>query len=86
MIQKIRAIGKVNLNKRYSGNTKLGEVVSVLLPSPIDSNIWIEDTEIVSLMRIPDVKVISFTCFTIEKYIMLPNLHKLGRFTLNKYV
>lgn len=47
-----RAIAKIKVNKNYRGNVKPGETVSVLLPSPIDTNISVEDTEIVSSMKI----------------------------------
>jgi len=47
-----RAIAKIKMDKIYRGNGTVGETVSVLLPCPIDTNQWVEDTEVVSSMRV----------------------------------
>ena len=47
-----RAIAKIKMDNIYRGNGTVGETVSVLLPCPIDTNVWVEDTEVVSSMRV----------------------------------
>ena len=47
-----RAIAKIKVKNIYRGDLKPGETVSVLLPSPIDANIWVKDTEVISSMKI----------------------------------
>lgn len=47
-----RAIAKIRIDKIYRGNSTVGETVSVLLPCPIKTNIWVEDTEVISSMRV----------------------------------
>lgn len=46
------AIAKIKIDKVYRGSGKVGETVSILLPSPINSNVSVEDTEVVSSMRV----------------------------------
>lgn len=46
-----RAIAKIEVEKVYRGPCGAGDVVSVLLPCPIGTGIWVEDTETVSHMR-----------------------------------
>ncbi len=46
------AIAEIRVEKMYRGNGTVGETVSVLLPCPIDSNVWVEDTGVVSSMRV----------------------------------
>ena len=44
-----RAIAKIRVDKSYRGvDESIGEIVTVLLPCPINLNVWVEDTEIVS--------------------------------------
>lgn len=45
------AIAKVKIEKIYRGSGEVGETVSLLLPCPIDTNLWVEDTEVLSSMR-----------------------------------
>lgn len=47
-----RAIAEIKIDKIYRGNGTVGETVSVLLPCPIDTNVWVEDTGVVSSMRV----------------------------------
>lgn len=47
-----RAIAKIRIAKMYRGNNKVGKTVSILLPFPVDTNIWVEDTEVSSSMRV----------------------------------
>lgn len=47
-----RAIAKIKIDKIYRGNGTVGETVSVLIPCPIDTNVQVEDTEVVSSMRV----------------------------------
>jgi len=47
-----RAIANIRIDKIYRGNGTVGDTISVLLPCPINTNIWVEDTEVVSSMRI----------------------------------
>lgn len=46
------AIAKIKIDKVYRGSGKVGETVSVLLPCPINKNVWVEDTEVASSMRV----------------------------------
>ena len=46
-----RAIAEIEVEKVYRGPCAVGEVVSVLLPCPIEKGIWVEDTGVVSNMR-----------------------------------
>jgi len=45
------AIAKITVDTVYRGECAVGETVSVLLPCSIDSNSWVEDTDVVSSMR-----------------------------------
>jgi hypothetical protein len=45
------AIAKIKIDKIYRGNAEAGKTVSILLPCPIDTNVWVEDTGVVSSMR-----------------------------------
>ncbi|TVX88084.1 hypothetical protein [Paenibacillus agilis] len=47
-----QAIATIKVDEVYQGNEKIGEPVQVLLPTPIDSNVWVEDTDVVSAMRV----------------------------------
>lgn len=47
-----RAIAKIRIDKMYRGDRKVGETVSIILPSSVDTNIWVEDTEVSSSMRV----------------------------------
>lgn len=46
-----RAIAQIKVDKTYRGDCKVGDTVSVLLPGPIDTNVWVEDTGVTSAMR-----------------------------------
>lgn len=46
------AIAKIRVDKVYRGNIKANKTVSVLLPCPINTNVWVEDTGVVSSMRV----------------------------------
>lgn len=45
------AIAEVQIEKVFRGNCTENEMVTVLLPCPIDADIWVEDTETVSAMK-----------------------------------
>ena len=45
------AIAKINVSKVYRGNCNENDTISVLLPCPISSHIWTEDSDTVSSMR-----------------------------------
>jgi hypothetical protein len=47
-----RAIAKIKVDKVYRGNKKVGETVSALLPCSVNTSVWVEDTEVVSSMRV----------------------------------
>lgn len=47
-----RAIAQIQVEKVYRGDCAVEDTVSVLLPCPIDANIWVEDTETVANMRV----------------------------------
>ncbi len=46
------AIANIDVEKVFRGDCAEGETVSVLLPCPIDKGIWVEDTEMISAMRV----------------------------------
>ena len=46
------AIANIRIEKIYRGHGTVGDVVSVLIPCPINTNVYVTDTEIVSSMRI----------------------------------
>ena len=47
-----RAIARIKIDKVYRGDESAGQVVSVLLPSPVGTGLWIEDTDVISAMRV----------------------------------
>lgn len=47
-----RAIAEIEVEKVYRGPCGVGDVVSVLLPCPIGKDLWVEDTGVVSRMRV----------------------------------
>lgn len=46
-----RAIAEIEVEQVYRGPCETGETVQVLLPCPIDTDVWVEDTGVVSQMR-----------------------------------
>ncbi|WP_028594431.1 hypothetical protein [Paenibacillus assamensis] len=46
------AIATIKVEERYQGNEKAGELIQVLLPTSIGTGIWVEDTNVVSAMRV----------------------------------
>lgn len=47
-----RAIAEIEVGKVYRGNIQPGDVLSVLLPCPIDTGIKVEDTDVISRIRV----------------------------------
>ncbi len=47
-----RAIAEIKIDKVYRGNETSGDIISVLIPCPIDSSTWIEDTDVISGIRV----------------------------------
>ncbi len=47
-----RAIAKIKINKVYRGDKKAGEVTAILLPCPINTGVIVEDTEVISKIRV----------------------------------
>jgi hypothetical protein len=47
-----RAIAKIVINKVYRGDKKAGEVTAILLPCPINTGVIVEDTEVISKIRV----------------------------------
>ncbi|MHB1155189.1 MAG: hypothetical protein ACYC00_23055, partial [Eubacteriales bacterium] len=47
-----RAIAKIKIDKIYRGNETAGDIISVLIPCPIDSGTWVEDTDVISGIRV----------------------------------
>ncbi|NLD50265.1 MAG: hypothetical protein GX660_24265, partial [Clostridiaceae bacterium] len=47
-----RAIAEIEVGKVYRGNIQLGDLLSVLLPCPIDTAIKVEDTGIISQIQV----------------------------------
>lgn len=47
-----RAIAQIQVEKVWRGACQEGEPVSVLVPCPIESGVWVEDTETVSALRV----------------------------------
>ncbi|HHX56287.1 MAG TPA: hypothetical protein GX705_08060 [Clostridiales bacterium] len=46
-----RSIAKIKVDKVYRGEVREGDTVSILLPCPINTDVWVEDTGVVSAMR-----------------------------------
>lgn len=51
-VKDYRAIAKIKVEKVYRGSCKANDIISVLLPCPIADGIWVEDTDVVSAMRV----------------------------------
>ncbi|AEV68489.1 hypothetical protein [Acetivibrio clariflavus] len=47
-----RSIAEIEVEKVYRGNIKLGDNLSVLLPCPISINLKVEDTDIISQIKV----------------------------------
>lgn len=47
-----RAIVKIRVEKVFRGTAVVGDTISILLNSPIDMNIWVEDNDVVEKMRV----------------------------------
>jgi hypothetical protein len=47
-----RAIAEIQVEKVYRGKVAQGDTISILLPCPIMDDIWVEDTDTVSAMRV----------------------------------
>lgn len=45
------SIVRIKIEKIYRGEVAEGETVSILVPTPINTDIWVEDTGVVSAMR-----------------------------------
>ena len=46
-----RAIAQISVDAVYRGNCSPGTIASVVIPCPINSEVWVEDTGVVSAMR-----------------------------------
>lgn len=51
------SIAKIKLIESYRGNEKPGDIIEVLIPCPIDSKVWVEDTGVISKARIGTVGI-----------------------------
>jgi len=47
-----RAIAKITVAEVYHGNITKDDVISILLPCPITSGIWVEDTDVISQLTV----------------------------------
>lgn len=47
-----RALAQIQVEKVYRGSCQAGDTVTVLLPCPIQSGIWVEDTGVVASMEV----------------------------------
>ncbi len=47
-----RAIAQIEVEEVFQGSCEAGETVSVLLPCPISEETWVEDTDVVSAIKI----------------------------------
>ncbi len=52
-----QAIASIKVDEVYRGNEKTGDIVRVLLPCPVNSDIWVEDTGVVSQVRVGTVGI-----------------------------
>lgn len=50
--QAYRALAQIQVEKVYRGSCQAGDTVTVLLPCPIQSGIWVEDTGVVASMAV----------------------------------
>lgn len=46
------SIATIQVEEAYAGEVTAGDYVEILLPCPIQEDIWVEDTEVVSSMRV----------------------------------
>lgn len=46
------AIASIKVDEVYRGEITAGDLVKILLPCPIQEDVWVEDTEVVSAMRV----------------------------------
>jgi len=47
-----RAIARIEVKDVYHGKVSNGDVITVLLPCPIAGGIWVEDTDVISQLRV----------------------------------
>ena len=52
-----KAIAKIKLMETYRGKEKAGDIIEVLLPCPIDNNVWVEDTGVISKAKVGTVGI-----------------------------
>lgn len=46
-----RAIASIKIIESYRGNEAIGDIVNVLLPTPINTHTWVEDTKVISKIK-----------------------------------
>lgn len=63
-----RAIAKIKIDKVYRGLCSENEILSVLLPCAINSNVWVEDTGTVSSMRVGMTGIFMPIAYTEDSY------------------
>lgn len=51
-VKAYRAIAKIKISKAFRGDCEAGDIVTVLLPCPIDNGIDVSDCDVVSAMRV----------------------------------
>lgn len=64
-----RAIAKIKIDKVYRGSCKENDILSVLLPCAINSNVWVEDTGTVSSMRVGMTGIFMPIAYTEDSFI-----------------
>lgn len=52
-----RAIASIKITENYRGNESVGDIAEVLLPCPIDTDEWVEDTDVISAIRVGTVGI-----------------------------
>lgn len=63
-----RSIAQIKVEKVYRGDCKTEETLSILLPYPIRSGVWVEDTETVSAMKVGVTGIFMPTKYTENSY------------------
>lgn len=64
-----KAIAKIQIDKNYRGSKNIGDVISIIIPCPIDNNIWVEDTDVVSKLRVGTKGIFMPTKYDDNSYI-----------------
>jgi len=63
-----QAVVTIKIDEVYRGSNKTGSIVKVLLPCSIDTNNWVEDTDVVSKMKVGTIGIFMPTKYDGTEY------------------